>query len=123
MHQFLAHQTGVAAGGRVRTAVLEGETLVEANDVPPGVHVRDGYTLVVNGSPREAETDRGTIEDFANRFGLKLAAEEAVQVETPITKAALGSTEMMDSEWWHWLACALLVGLVCEALVANRTAA
>jgi hypothetical protein len=91
-------------------------------DLPPGVHERDGYSLVVNTSPRESETDRGTVEDFAKRFGLKLAAEDAGAPATTVTAGVVG-TELMDSEIWPILACALLALLMVEALVANRTAA
>jgi hypothetical protein len=124
VHQLLGWQTGVSAGGRVRTAILEGNFASAAmvEDEAPGVHERDGYSLVVNTSPRESETDRGTVEEFAKRFGLKLAAENADAPATTVTAGVVG-TELMDSEIWPILACALLALLMVEVLVANRTAA
>ena len=107
-------------GGRVRQAVLEGAT-ESAEGLPPGVHQREGYTLVVNTSPREAETERCPAEEFLNRFSLKQAADgEAPQAAAVLP--ALG-TELADSEFWPSLASVLLIVLVLEALIANRTAA
>src|SRR5262249_23058808 len=76
VYQWLGYQTGLSAGGRVRQAVLEGSANV-AEGAPPGVHQRECYTLVVNTSPREAETERCTAEEFLDRFGLKQANAEA----------------------------------------------
>jgi len=121
VYQLIGYETGLTAGGRVRQAVLEG-TAQLAGDAAPGVHQREGYTLVVNTSPREAETERCTAEEFTNRFGLKLGDEPAAEDVAPSVKASLG-TEMIDSEIWPWLAGALLIGLVLEGLVANRTVA
>ena len=102
-------------------ATVEGSATL-AGDAAPGIHEREGYSLVVNTSPREAETERCTPEEFASRFGLKLGDEEAESTEPQIVQASLG-TEMIDSEFWPWLAGALLLGLVLEGLIANRTAA
>ena len=75
-------------------------------DTVPRIEPKDRYTLVVNSSPRESETDRCTAEEFVNRFGLKLAEETQVEVaETPQQTGP--GTELMDSEIWHWLAVAL----------------
>jgi hypothetical protein len=121
VYQLIGYQTGLTAGGRVRQAVLEG-TAQLAGDSAPGIHERVGYMLVVNTSPREAETERCTAEEFVDRFGLKLGDESAADDTAPTVQASLG-TEMINSEIWPWLAGALLVGLVLEGLVANRTAA
>ncbi|HEX5498156.1 MAG TPA: hypothetical protein VFX03_02975, partial [Thermomicrobiales bacterium] len=63
VYQLLGYQTGLAAGGRVRSAVLERGVEAPA-DAVPGVGAGDGYSLVVNASPREAETERCTREEF-----------------------------------------------------------
>ena len=104
----------------MREAVLEGAADLAAG-APPGIHPREGYTLVVNTSPREAETERCPAEEFLNRFGLKQAAAE----EAPQAAAALPllGTELSDSEFWPSLASVLLVVLVLETLIANRTTA
>ncbi|HXT57923.1 MAG TPA: BatA domain-containing protein [Pirellulales bacterium] len=122
VYQLLGYQTGLAAGGRVRAAVLEGNAGLPS-DARPGVVAGDGYRLVVNASPREAETERCTREEFANRFGLKIAdGDELPRAAPAATQAALG-TEMIDSEIWPWAAALLLVALLLEGLVANRTTA
>ncbi|MEX2027822.1 MAG: hypothetical protein WEH44_10975, partial [Pirellulaceae bacterium] len=122
MYQFLGYQSGLLAGGRVRHELLEGAVELPAETVP-GVEPKDRFTLVVNASPRESETDRCTVEEFVNRFGLKLADETQPAVAAaPQHRAAMG-VELMDNEVWPWLAVLLVVGLAVEGLVANRTAA
>jgi len=121
VYQLLGYQTGLTAGGRVRQAVLEGEVELAA-DAQPGVVAGEGYALVVNTSPREAETERCTPEEFVNRFGLKPADDDVTQTAPLQAQAALG-TEMIDGEVWQWVAVLVLAGLLLEGLVANRTAA
>ena len=121
VYQLIGYQTGLLAGGRVRQATLEAG-VSSVVDLPPGIHQRDDHTLVVNRGPREAETDRCTVEEFVSRFGLKLS-EEAATVEPPASQTAALGTELIDSEIWPWLACLLLVGLVVEGAIANRTVA
>ena len=121
VYQLLGHQSGLTAGGRVRSAVLEsGSAPVE--DIAPGIHPREGYTLVVTTSPRESETDRSSPEEFVNRFGLKLA-NEAAPTEVAATENIAAGDELIDSEFWPILASLLLGTLLLEGLVANRTAA
>jgi Aerotolerance regulator N-terminal/von Willebrand factor type A domain len=121
IYQLLGYQTGLSAGGRVRQGTLE-RAAAAADDGPPGIHARNGYTLVVNMSPRESETDRCSAEEFVNRFGLKLDTEAAGAAESAVATASFG-TALIDSEIWPWLASLLLVVLVLEVLVANRTVA
>lgn len=124
MYQLLGHQTGYLAGGPVRSSVLEGAVELPA-DAQPGVLPREGYSLVVNTSPRESEVEHCSADDFVNRFGLKLASQTAAAAApaaAPAMQASLG-TELIDSEFWPWIALALLGSLLVEGLVANRTAA
>jgi hypothetical protein len=122
VHQFLGYQCGLLAGGRVRYEVLEGSVELPA-DAVPGVFAKDRFTQVINASPRESETDRSTLEEFVNRFGLKPAKESQAEAAQAPQRQAAGGTELIDSEVWHWLAMILVAGLVVEVLVANRTAA
>ncbi len=120
VYQLLGHQSGLAAGGRLRQEILEaGGPPITAST--PGVLPQEGYTLVVNTSPREAETDRSSAEEFATRFGLKLA-DEAVPAEVAKPERVVAGTELIDNELWPWLAACLLAALLAEGLVANRTA-
>jgi hypothetical protein len=121
MYQLLGYQSGLSAGGKVRQEVLEGSR-PENSEEAPGVYPHEGYTLIVGESPRESETERCTIEEFATRFGLKIKDQAVAAVEAPVQHAGLG-TELMDSEIWPWLATALLIGVILECLVANRTSA
>jgi hypothetical protein len=141
VYQFLGYQSGLLDGGRVRQEVLDRAVDLAAamgaavrapsSDEPaesappeevPGIHAKDRYTLVVGYSPREAETDRCEPEEFASRFGLKPASQAIAQADAAPT-AELAGTELMDSEIWPWLAMLLLVTVVIEGFVANRTAA
>lgn len=121
VYQLIGYQTGLTAGGRVRQAVLEGRVEVAA-DAEPGVQSHEGYLLVVNTSPREAETERCTSQEFVDRFGLKPGDDVVAKAAPAPMQAAIG-TEMIDSEFWPWVAVLLLGMLLLEGLVANRTAA
>jgi hypothetical protein len=121
MHQLLGHQTGLLAGGKVREAILEGET-APREPLDPGVYDRQRYTQVVNGSPRESETDRCTLEEFAERFGLQTAEAPTPIAISSVSRDADG-VELIDSELWPLLATVLLCVVLLEGLVANRTAA
>jgi uncharacterized membrane protein len=129
VYQLLGYQTGLAAGGRVRTVVLEGKidspASVAVGDVAPGIIAGEGYSSVVNTSPRESETERCPADEFVNRFGLKLADADdvpAAKVAAAAVSAGLG-TEMIESEIWQWVALLLVAAFLVESLVANRTAA
>jgi hypothetical protein len=121
MHQLLGHQTGLLAGGKVRQAVLEGQD-APPEPAAPGIFNRQRYTLVVNGSPRESETDRCSLEEFSERFGLKPADAAAPVAAANVVRAA-DSVELIDSELWPFLVTVLLCVVLLEGLVANRTAA
>jgi hypothetical protein len=120
MHQLLAYQTGLAEGGRIRQAILERDALPQTTE-PPGIYATPDHSLIVNLSPREAETERCSLDEFANRFGLKLGSEQQQEPTAAVQSAAIG-TELINSEFWPYLAVALLGLLVLETLIANRTA-
>lgn len=121
VYQLLGHQSGLLAGGKVRQAVLEGNVALPGA-AEPGVQSHDGYTLVLNQSPRESETERCTVGEFTDRFGLKTADEKDFPTVAPQSRVA-GGAELMDNELWPLLACLLLGTVLLEGLVANRTAA
>jgi hypothetical protein len=120
---MLAHLAGLTGGGPVRESLLEAATRSAPNALP-GVHKRDGFTEVINVSPRESETERCTPRDFAERFQIALSGEEPVQAAARADEAApSASTDLRDDEIWHWFVFGLLGLLVTESFVANRTAA
>jgi hypothetical protein len=133
-YQLLGHQSGLLAGGRVRQELLErpaessaGAGAARADSEPataPGVETHERYTLVVGYGPREAETERCSLEEFVNRFGLKPADETvAAAAASTVQAPEVVGTELIDSELWPWLAMILLGTLVVEGFVANRTEA
>lgn len=121
MYQLLGYQTGLTSGGPVRAAVLE-----RAVELPkgarPGIVPGEGYSLVVNASPREAETERCAADEFIDRFGLHEGGDDNAMRPAAAERAALGS-EMIESEIWPWAAALILLALLIEGLVANRTTA
>jgi hypothetical protein len=121
MHQLLSYQTGLAAGGPVRQAILERDAQ-PATDEPPGIHEKKTHSLVVNMSPRESETERCSLDEFVNRFGLRLAESNPGSQPAAAQASVLG-TELLESEFWPYAAVVLLGLLVVETLIANRTAA
>jgi hypothetical protein len=118
VYQFLGHQTGLLDGGRVRQLALDGA----AAPATPGIQPHEGYTLVVNSAARESETDRCSADDFIKRFDLKIDRNDTGPPSAVVAHASLG-TELIDSEIWPWLAGLLLIALVLETIIANRTAA
>lgn len=121
MYQLLGYQTGLTAGGPIRAAVLE-RAVDLPSDARPGIVPGEGCSLVVNASPREAETERCTTDEFINRFGLKQGGDDDLAQPAAAERAALGS-EMIDSEIWPWAAALMLLALLLEGLVANCTTA
>ena len=116
VHQMLGYLSGLAEGGPIRkTIVAEPNSASE-----PGVHQRGDFFEVANISPRESETDRVSINGFAERFGLTLATEEE---STPTTEASLAGAEIRENEIWPMFLLVLLCVLGLESMLANRTLA
>jgi hypothetical protein len=121
VHQMLGYLTGLNEGGPVRMMLVN-----EANDSDnaraPGVFEQDGYWRVVNVDPRESETDRCTLDDFAKRFGV---AVETVEAEDPLLTASTGpvSLQFRQNEIWHWMIVALVGLAALEFFLANRATA
>jgi hypothetical protein len=87
----------------------------------PGVIPRDGYRDVVNVSPRESETDRCTVEEFAQRFELTLpTTTDEARGPSPVV-AAGAKFDLRDHELWQYVALALVLLVCSEAFLANRT--
>jgi hypothetical protein len=81
----------------------------------PGIKKSEGVVYVFNSVAKESDTSRVTVEEFARQFDLTLTENN----EDQTTKS---STETRD-EYWHWLAAILLVVVIGEYALSNRTSA
>jgi hypothetical protein len=113
VHQLVRGAAGVVGAGPVKALPAAGEA--------PGIKkTADGWE-VRNLEPQESELDRCTADEFARRLGVSLAAE----VESPQLAADKPEegTELRTGEVWPWLWLVLVVVLLGEGLLANRTVA
>ncbi|MEZ6061083.1 MAG: BatA domain-containing protein [Planctomycetaceae bacterium] len=120
VHQMLGSVTGLAEGGPVREASIDSGVEIP-DDAPPGLYPTGRHWQVVNFSPRESETERATVEDFAERFELTLFHDEGDAGEVEIAAAGVATTDLRQSEIWHWVILILVCVLLLETLLANRT--
>ncbi len=120
VHQVLGHVTGLNGGGPVQEELIDTTTEALVSKTP-GVYRRNRSWQVVNVNPRESETERCSIDDFVSRFQLNISqSDEPLQAST----AMFGNApDVRHNEVWHWILFALLIVIVTEFLVANRTAA
>jgi hypothetical protein len=120
VHQMLGYLTGLNEGGPVRMMLVDHATGSDA--AAPGTFARDDHWQVVNVDPRESETERCTIADLVNRFGLTVRADEAeAAVET--ASAGPAKLEFRRTEIWHWMIVALIGLAAFEFFLANRATA
>ena len=121
VHQMLGYLTGLNEGGPVRMMAIN-EAKKPDSKSAPGVYSEKGYWRVVNVDPRESETQRCTLDDFAKRFGVALKTEET---EDPVIAASTGqaSLQFRQNEIWHWMIVALVGIAALEFFLANRATA
>ncbi|HVW00318.1 MAG TPA: hypothetical protein VHB77_08260, partial [Planctomycetaceae bacterium] len=129
VHQMLGYEVGLADGGRIRIHLVDAEDKDDAQNTAaladsqlrtPGVIQYSRFTEVVQSSPRESETERCTVAEFEERFGLK--SSNAVE-NTASQTAVLSGIDARPNELWPWAACLLLGVLLLEGFVGNRTTA
>ncbi len=120
VHQLLGCLTGLAEGGPVREVVIDSDSRLPA-DAVPGVFVSGRHWQVINSSPRESETERASVDNFAERFELSLAAEDSTKGSSEIAAAGMAQTDLRQNEIWHWFALSLIGALLLETILANRT--
>lgn len=121
VHQTLGSLTGLTEGGPVREVLLDtsASTAVKGE---PGVIPREGWWDVVNVSPRESEMERSTPEDFARRFEVTLhQKEKTVTAQPQAASLARLPTEVRDDEVWPWINVLLVIVMLGEVFLANRT--
>jgi hypothetical protein len=112
VHQLIRGAAGQAGAGPVRDLPAAGET--------PGVRQVGETWEVRNLEPQESELERCTPDEFAQRLGVKLADNAGVSVSE--AKEEEGN-ELRTGELWPWLWLGVLVCLLAEGLLANRTVA
>jgi hypothetical protein len=122
VHQMLGYLAGLTGGGPVRDVLIDSLSAALPADTVPGVFQRDGYTEVVNTGPRESEIDRCTVDEFANRFQLKLNDGTEQQIFAKAAPTTL-TADLRPDEYWYVAVFILLGILLVEGFVANRTAA
>lgn len=139
VHQMLGYEVGLTSGGRVRSRLVDAEpktavggqrpdaVVAEPRGVDaltsaaiPGIEQFERYAEFINTTPRESETDRCARQEFEDRFAMKFVDEDGTEATQA---AALGNVELRQDELWHWAGCLLLVVLLLEGFVGNRTTA
>ena len=115
-YQLLGYLGGLAEGGPVRNVTIDGET---KEPMSPGI-VEDGnHWNVVNVSPRESETDRCSVEEFANRFGV--ATETESSSGTTASQSLTAGFDVRQDEIWPYFLLTMLALFLAEGFLANRT--
>lgn len=110
-------QVGDEDQGTAPLAVKENEEqLIQRTFSRPGFEPREERLYVVNSTAKESDPTRIDKRAFADHFGLLLAGETNDQADAIVE----GQTR---KELWPWFAAAVLVLMVFEFALANRTAA
>jgi hypothetical protein len=87
---------------------------------PPGVE-RDGHAVIVrNLDPAESEIERLSVEEFRWQFHVPEVKDEAYKEQSAADATAVAGGQRAD-EVWVYVVLVLLVLLLVELLVANRT--
>ena len=76
-------------------------------------------TVVRNADPAESEVDRASLAEFRKAFDLPELAKTASKEDDDPMPLPDGSQR--PDEIWRWFAWGLLIVLVAETFVANRT--
>lgn len=112
VHQFVRGAAGLAGEGPVRDLPAAGEA--------PGVRQNGGVWEVRNLEPQESELEACSPEEFARRLGVTLATDT---VGPAAVAQEEDGKELRTGELWPWLWLVLVVGLLAEGILANRTVA
>jgi hypothetical protein len=110
VHQLVRGAAGQAGAGPVRDLPARGET--------PSVRQQGENWEVRNLEPQESELERCTPEEFAQRLGVKLADNAGLSVTEAEEEKG---NELRTGELWPWLWLGVVVFLLAEGLLANRT--
>lgn len=145
LHQLLGYEVGLTEGGRVRTRLVDADVTSEApaslaegsgtrssarmmsegrvspTDLTgPGLLQFKDHVDVINTSPRESDVERCSRQEFEDRFAMRFQDEER---SSAAIDSLMPEQDLQRDEIWHWVACGLLLVLLLEAFVGNRTTA
>jgi hypothetical protein len=113
IHQMMGYLTDRLPGsGPVREAPV-------GPDAPPGIETIAGGVIVRNSDPSESRIDRATLAEF--RSTLRLPEGKARPGSEPSATAGGPAGALRPGEFWRPVAWTLLVVLVAETFLANRT--
>jgi Aerotolerance regulator N-terminal len=115
VHQVAGYLTArLPETGRVRS-MLAGRAVDES----PGVKIEQGRALVRNIDAEESDVERTTIEKFREAY--RLPASPVNDIDKNGLSATLASGSERPDELWRAVAWVLLIVLVVETFVANKT--
>ena len=113
VHQMMGYLTDRLPGsGLVATAPV-------GLDAPPGIESAGRKVTVRNGDPSESRIERATLAEF--RSSLRLPEGPSRSAAGPDAAANPPEGTSRPGEFWKPVAWALLIVLVAETFVANRT--
>jgi hypothetical protein len=112
VHQLVRGAAGQAGAGPVRDLPAAGEA--------PGIRQQGENWEVRNLEPQESDLEHCTPEEFAQRLGVKLADNTRLSVTVVEEEAG---NELRTGELWPWMWMGMVLCLLAEGLLANRTVA
>jgi hypothetical protein len=114
VHQLVRGAAGLTGAGPVREVPAAGEA--------PGVRQGGGGWEVRNLEPAESELEACSPEEFAKRLRVTLATDAGGPVSAAEVEQR-DEQELRPGELWPWLWLVLVVCLLAEGILANRTVA
>ena len=114
VHQLVRGAAGLTGEGPVRELSAMGEA--------PGVRQSSEGWEVRNLEPQESDLEACSPEEFAKRLGVTLASDAGGPV-TLAEETEKDGKELRSGELWPWLWLVLVVCLLAEGILANRTVA
>jgi len=115
VHQVAGYASGRLAGAGPVQEAASGSKKGEA----PGVTIQDGRALVRNVDPAESDVERTTLANLREFFRLSDAG--AINRDEPERPLNLAAGSERPDELWRAVAWILLIVLVIETFVANKT--
>jgi len=116
----LVHQlVGYSTNRLPETSPVKSARAGQGPSQAPGVAVENGKALVRNVDPAESEIERTTVATLREVYRLPDAMEN--KPRDPVVRATLAAGVERHDELWRPIAWGLLIVLVAEMFLANRT--